>query len=206
MVHDALFVALGRVSVPVAPSTRHLNILSITMGLVNYGAHMCVRVSTLVDVCVRAACLTGVWGLCREDETRGIQGNVTLGSANLTTAGWTQQIALEGERKAWFDPAHMSSAPWNASVAGSIGRRMTWLHVSLDTPSGTNPVALDMGGMGKVCAAVCGCVWLCVRLCVAVCGCVWLCVAVCGCVWLCVAVCGCVCSIDAMSASRAMCG
>ena len=192
MVHDALFVALGRVSVPVAPSTRHLNILSITMGLVNYGAHMCVRVSTLVDVCVRAACLTGVWGLCREDETRGIQGNVTLGSANLTTAGWTQQIALEGERKAWFDPAHMSSAPWNASVAGSIGRRMTWLHVSLDTPSGTNPVALDMGGMGKVCAAVCGCVWLCVRLCVAVCGCVWLCVAVCGCVWLCVAVCGCV--------------
>lgn len=58
-----LFVALGRVSVPVAPSTRHLNILSITMGLVNYGAHMCVRVSTLVDVCVRAACLTGVWGV-----------------------------------------------------------------------------------------------------------------------------------------------
>jgi hypothetical protein len=103
-----------------------LSILSMTMGLANYGAFY-------------------------EDIVRGLAGgDVLLGGANITAppGGWRLQVGLQGEALAVWSP-NTTGIPWNASVAAGTGRPLTWWRATFATPPGVLPLAFDFTGLGK---------------------------------------------------------
>ncbi|XP_022139472.1 beta-galactosidase 7-like [Momordica charantia] len=73
-------------------------------------------------------------------------GNVTV---DLSSNLWSYKVGLNGEMKKFYDPTITQRAKWSELNQKSIGRRMTWFKTNFKTPPGTDPVALDMQGMGK---------------------------------------------------------
>eukprot|EP01113_Clastostelium_recurvatum_P016377 TRINITY_DN1935_c0_g1_i2.p1 TRINITY_DN1935_c0_g1~~TRINITY_DN1935_c0_g1_i2.p1 ORF type:complete len:730 (-),score=170.45 TRINITY_DN1935_c0_g1_i2:65-2254(-) len=105
---------------------RTLQILTVTVGLVNYGLHM-------------------------EAVMRGIQGNVTLGSSNITSGTWTMQPGLKGEYLQIFSPSSNDKVSWNKNYTAGVNQPLTWFSSSFDVSGSANQLgwALDMTGMGK---------------------------------------------------------
>jgi len=102
-----------------------LDILSLTDGLQNYGAHY-------------------------ERITRGIAGgSVKLDGSDITrpSGGWTHQVGLKGESlQLWKDP---DTHTWNKNVQAGLNAPLTWWYATFATPEGNEPLALDMTGLGK---------------------------------------------------------
>uniref|UniRef100_A0A0A0LDH9 Beta-galactosidase n=1 Tax=Cucumis sativus TaxID=3659 RepID=A0A0A0LDH9_CUCSA len=73
-------------------------------------------------------------------------GNVTT---DLSSNLWSYKVGLNGERKQLYNPMFSNRTKWSTLNKKSIGRRMTWFKATFKTPSGTDPVVLDMQGMGK---------------------------------------------------------
>lgn len=108
----------------IGPGTHTLDLLSMTVGLTNGGAH-------------------------QEAYVRGLTGSVTINLNDLTKAGWSHVAGLLGERYQVYTPAGAARFAWNASL--TVPRPMTWYSGSFFM--GTIPTAsgfgIDLSAMGK---------------------------------------------------------
>jgi hypothetical protein len=110
--------------------TNIITLLSATVGLANYGAWY-------------DEIKTGISG-----------GHVQLIGKNnatmdLSTNLWSYKVGLNGERKRLYDlQAHGVSWHTNSSYI-PIGEPMIWYKAEFKSPLGTNPVVVDLQGLGK---------------------------------------------------------
>ncbi|KAL2322682.1 hypothetical protein Fmac_027061 [Flemingia macrophylla] len=72
--------------------------------------------------------------------------NVTM---DLSTNLWSYKIGLNGERKRLYDLQPQISVSWHANSSYPISKPMTWYKADFEAPYGTNPVVVDLQGLGK---------------------------------------------------------
>ncbi|KAF5206023.1 Beta-galactosidase [Thalictrum thalictroides] len=122
------FTFTGKVNL--RAGTNRIALLSIAVGLPNNGAHY-------------------------ESWNTGVLGPVELhglkeGKRDLTWQKWSYQVGLKGEAMNVVSPNGVSSADWmQTSLAAQKQQPLTWFKAHFDEPSGNEPLALDMGSMGK---------------------------------------------------------
>ncbi|KAF3455018.1 hypothetical protein FNV43_RR05466 [Rhamnella rubrinervis] len=103
-----------------------IDLLSLTVGLQNYGAFY-------------------------DKEGAGITGPVKLNGKNgasvdLSSQKWTYQIGLKGEE---LDLRGGRSSQWISQSTLPTRQPLIWYKTSFDAPAGSNPIALDLLGLGK---------------------------------------------------------
>ncbi|KAJ4846033.1 Beta-galactosidase 9 [Turnera subulata] len=106
-----------------------LVLVSQTVGLQNYGAHL-------------------------ERDGAGFRGQMKLtgfknGDLNLLDILWTYQVGLKGEFLKIYAPEDTNKAEWVDLSLDAIPSTFTWYKTYFDVPAGDDPVALDLGSMGK---------------------------------------------------------
>ncbi|GMI81634.1 beta-galactosidase 8 [Hibiscus trionum] len=115
------------IPVTVVPGKNTIDLLSLTVGLQNYGAFF--------D-------LSGA----------GVTGPVKLNGLNngssidLSSQQWTYQVGLKGEDSGL--PSGNSSQ-WISRSGLPKNQPLIWYKTNIDAPSGNDPIALDFTGMGK---------------------------------------------------------
>ncbi|XP_020106800.1 beta-galactosidase 15 isoform X2 [Ananas comosus] len=108
---------------------NELAILTETVGLQNYGAFL-------------------------EKDGAGIRGQIKLtglkdGELDLSNFLWTYQVGLMGEYSKLYDPKEQENVGWTDLQVDNISSGFTWYKTLFDAPEGNDPVALDLGSMGK---------------------------------------------------------
>ncbi|XP_057959150.1 beta-galactosidase 9 [Malania oleifera] len=106
-----------------------LVLLSQTVGLQNYGAFL-------------------------EKDGAGFKGQIKLtgfksGDIDLSESLWTYQVGLLGEYLKIYDIDQSEKGMWTDLTIDAIPSTFTWYKTYFDAPNGVNPVALDLGSMGK---------------------------------------------------------
>ncbi|AES95309.1 beta-galactosidase-like protein [Medicago truncatula] len=111
--------------------TNIITLLSATVGLANYGAWF-------------------------DDKKTGISGgpveligknNVTM---DLSTNLWSYKIGLNGERRHLYDAQQNVSVAWHTNSSYiPIGKPLIWYRAKFKSPFGTNPIVVDLQGLGK---------------------------------------------------------
>eukprot|EP01133_Synstelium_polycarpum_P003416 gene3416-3881_t len=129
---DGVFVGTGfgpQVSIQLNESieagTHQLQVLCMTVGLVNYADHM-------------------------ETYTRGIQGAVSVDNVDITNNDWQMHPFLTGEIQQIYQPANSAKVSWTPTPQGGSTSPLTWYRVQISveiTP--TSSFALDMSGMTR---------------------------------------------------------
>ncbi len=114
----------GNVSVEVPKGRTELDVLSMTLGLINYGSFF-------------------------EKYKRGIVGKVWLCGTDITEATWKHVSGVAGEVKKYYDPDVAKTLPWNTDLTSAKHRPLTWFMRKLTLSPGSLPLALDMVTMGK---------------------------------------------------------
>ncbi|EYU36194.1 hypothetical protein MIMGU_mgv1a001958mg [Erythranthe guttata] len=115
------------VPINLVPGQNKIDLLSLTVGLQNYGAYY-------------------------DKVGAGITGPVQLknsqnGSiADLSLKQWTYQIGLRGEE---LGLSSGSSSLWASRPTLPKNKPLIWYKTTFDAPIGTSPVAIDFTGMGK---------------------------------------------------------
>ncbi|KAK6924429.1 Beta-galactosidase, beta-sandwich domain [Dillenia turbinata] len=110
--------------------TNRIALLSVAVGLPNIGGHF-------------------------ETWNTGILGPVALqgldqGKWDLSWQKWTYQVGLKGEAMNLVSPNSVSSVEWmQGSFAVQTQQPLTWHKAYFNAPDGEEPLALDMGSMGK---------------------------------------------------------
>ncbi|EPS63867.1 beta-galactosidase, partial [Genlisea aurea] len=115
------------VPVSLVVGTNQIDLLSVTVGLQNYGPFF--------DQ-------TGA-GITGPVQLKGLQDGSTI---DLSSQQWTYQIGLKGEALGLSDG---SSALWTSQPDLPKKQPLVWYKTTFDAPSGSSPVALDFTGMGK---------------------------------------------------------
>ncbi|KAK7305146.1 hypothetical protein VNO77_43046 [Canavalia gladiata] len=110
--------------------TNIITLLSATVGLANYGVEFDKIKTGIAGGPVR---LIG-------------QNNVTI---DLSTNQWSFKIGLNSETHHFYDLKPNISVPWVTSPSYPVGSHMTWYKANFKAPSGTNPVVVDLQGLGK---------------------------------------------------------
>ncbi|PIA35985.1 hypothetical protein AQUCO_03400110v1 [Aquilegia coerulea] len=108
---------------------NELAILSETVGLQNYGAFL-------------------------EKDGAGFRGQIKLTGLkteeiDLSTSLWTYQVGLKGEFMKVYSPDQHKFANWVHLSPDKLPSMLTWYKTYFDAPDGKDPVALDLGSMGK---------------------------------------------------------
>ncbi|XP_009418404.2 beta-galactosidase 5-like [Musa acuminata AAA Group] len=117
-------------NVNIRAGTNKIAILSVAVGLPNAGVHY-------------------------EFWSTGVLGPVVLhgldeGSRDLTWQKWSYQVGLKGEAMNLNSLEGASSVEWmQGSLAVQDQQPLTWYRAYFDAPDGNDPLALDMGSMGK---------------------------------------------------------
>ncbi|KAF3456617.1 hypothetical protein FNV43_RR01271 [Rhamnella rubrinervis] len=106
-----------------------LLLLSETVGLQNYGALL-------------------------EKDGAGFRGQIKLtgfrnGDIDLSKSLWTYQVGLKGEYLKIYTVEENKKAGWTALTLDADPSIFTWYKTYFDAPTGMEPVALDLGSMGK---------------------------------------------------------
>ncbi|XP_062021758.1 beta-galactosidase 3-like isoform X3 [Rosa rugosa] len=107
-----------------------ISLLSVAVGLPNNGPHF------------------ETWSL-------GVLGPVVLqgldqGSRDLSGQTWSYKVGLKGESMNLSSPTSTSAMNWTRVFIGTQNQQpLTWYKANFDTPEGDEPLALDMGSMGK---------------------------------------------------------
>ncbi|KAF2288905.1 hypothetical protein GH714_022673 [Hevea brasiliensis] len=106
-----------------------LVLLSQTVGLQNYGAFL-------------------------EREGAGFKGQTKLtgfkdGDIDLSNLLWTYQVGLQGEYLKIYGQGNNEMVEWTDLTHDDIPSTFTWYKTYFDAPAGADPVALDLGSMGK---------------------------------------------------------
>ncbi|KAG5566744.1 hypothetical protein RHGRI_002326 [Rhododendron griersonianum] len=115
------------VPITLIPGKNKIDLLSLTVGLQNYGAFY-------------------------DEKGAGITGPVKLVGVNngstvdLSSQQWTYQTGLKGEE---LGLSNGGSSAWVSGATLPKEQPLIWYKTTFDAPSGTNPVALDFTGMGK---------------------------------------------------------
>ncbi|XP_027343447.1 beta-galactosidase 7-like [Abrus precatorius] len=115
--------------VPIKEGSNIITLLSATVGLPNYGAGF--------DK-IKTGIAGGPVQLIGKN-------NVTM---DLTTNLWSYKVGLNGETRRLYDPQPRPGVLWRTS-SSPIGKPMTWYKAEFKAPLGTNPVVVDLQGMGK---------------------------------------------------------
>ncbi|CAM6119644.1 unnamed protein product [Calypogeia fissa] len=115
--------------VSVHEGVNEIALLSMTLGLTNYGAFL-------------------------EKEGAGIRGTVKVvglpsGDKDLTSAKWVHQVGLKGESMNLFTSKGAASVKWLPAKELPLNKSMIWYKTTFPTPRGNDPVTLDLGSMGK---------------------------------------------------------
>ncbi|KAK1430987.1 hypothetical protein QVD17_14154 [Tagetes erecta] len=113
------------IPVVLKPGNNKLDLLSLTVGLKNYGAFF-------------DKTGTGVSGPVE------LEGLTNKSTVDLSSQRWTYQIGLKGESLGLNTG---DSSLWVLGTPKS--QPLTWYKTNFDAPSGENPVAIDFTGMGK---------------------------------------------------------
>ncbi|KAJ8440594.1 hypothetical protein Cgig2_028723 [Carnegiea gigantea] len=108
---------------------NRISLLSVAVGLPNVGPHF-------------------------EWWNAGILGPVTLtglneGKRDLTWQKWSYKIGLHGESLGLHSLSGVSSVEWLEGKFLPQKQPLTWYKTVFNAPPGNEPLALDMGGMGK---------------------------------------------------------
>lgn len=106
-----------------------ISLLSVSIGLPNDGAHY-------------------------ETRSTGVLGPVILhgldkGPRDLSWQKWSYQVGLRGEAMKLVSPSAISSVDWVEGSLVAQQQPLTWYKAYFNEPSGNEPLALDMGSMGK---------------------------------------------------------
>ncbi|KAA8544029.1 hypothetical protein F0562_021794 [Nyssa sinensis] len=115
------------VPVTLTPGKNTIDLLSLTVGLQNYGAFF-------------------------DKQGAGITGPVKLeglkngSTVDISSAKWTYQTGLKGEELGL--PSGTSSG-WVSQSTLPKNQPLIWYKTHFDAPAGNNPVAIDFTGMGK---------------------------------------------------------
>ncbi|XP_028081666.1 beta-galactosidase 3-like isoform X1 [Camellia sinensis] len=110
--------------------TNRISLLSVAVGLPNNGPHF-------------------------ETWNTGVLGPVVLhgldeGKRDLSWQKWTCKVGLKGEAMNLVSPSGISHVDWmKGSLFMQKQRPLTWYKAYFNTPDGDEPLALDMGSMGK---------------------------------------------------------
>ncbi|KAJ1424530.1 Glycoside hydrolase, family 35 [Sesbania bispinosa] len=110
--------------------TNVITLLSATVGLANYG----IRFDK-----IKTGLAGGFVQIIGKND-------VTM---DLSTNLWSYKVGLNGERKRLFDLQPSIGVSWNTNSSYPIGKPMTWYKANFKAPSGTNPVVVDLQGLGK---------------------------------------------------------
>ncbi|KAL0410015.1 UNVERIFIED_CONTAM: Beta-galactosidase 15 [Sesamum latifolium] len=107
--------------------TNSLSLLSVTVGLQNYGAYI-------------------------DKAKNGILGPVTLVAPNslekdLTSNKWAYKVGLNGLEKRLQEVDPKNKRKWHPNVP--FDRMFVWYKTTFKTPKGEDPVVLDLYGLGK---------------------------------------------------------
>ncbi|KAK5793822.1 beta-galactosidase 9 isoform X2 [Gossypium arboreum] len=106
-----------------------LMLLSQTVGLQNYGAFL-------------------------EKDGAGFRGQIKLtgfknGDIDLSKASWIYQVGLKGEFQKIFTIEENEKAGWTNLKLDATPSTFTWYKAYFDSPDGSEPIAIDLGSMGK---------------------------------------------------------
>ncbi|KAI5405916.1 variant 2, Beta-galactosidase 16 [Lathyrus oleraceus] len=113
-------------SVDLINGMNNISILSATVGLPNSGAFLEQRVAGLRKV--------------------NVQGR------DLTSYAWGYQVGLLGEKLQIYTVNGLSKVQWENFQSST--KPLTWYQTTFDAPASNDPVALNLGSMGK------GLVWV----------------------------------------------
>ncbi|GFZ13150.1 beta-galactosidase 8 [Actinidia rufa] len=109
------------------PGKNRIDLLSLTVGLQNYGAFFDES----------GAGVTGPVKL------QGVKNGSTI---DLSSQQWTYQVGLKGEA---LGLSRGGSSVWISDPTLPKEQPLIWYKINFDAPSGSNPIALDFTGMGK---------------------------------------------------------
>ncbi|CAN6479316.1 unnamed protein product [Victoria cruziana] len=117
------------VAVVLKPGNNVIDLLSVTVGLQNYGAFF-------------------------DKRGAGITGPVTFmdiqsHTIDLSKKRWTYQVGLKGEKQGLSGNSDTSDSQWISSSDTPINQPLIWYKANFDVPDGDDPIALDLGGLGK---------------------------------------------------------
>ncbi|KAL5975828.1 hypothetical protein ACLOJK_020156 [Asimina triloba] len=114
---------------PVDPKLNQITLLSVTLGLQNYGEHF-------DNVAV------GIDG--GPIELIGKNNEVKISTSN----SWKYKVGLNGDEKQIYnDPP--SSLEWNSNHDTPVDRPFTWYKTTFKSPLGLDPVLVDLQWLGK---------------------------------------------------------
>ncbi|KAG8473886.1 hypothetical protein CXB51_034048 [Gossypium anomalum] len=71
------------------------------------------------------------------------------GTMDLSMSRWTYKIGLQGEHLSIYKPDGLNIINWVSTSEPPKNQPLTWYKVVVDSPSGDEPVGLDMIHMGK---------------------------------------------------------
>ncbi|WRX35044.1 D-galactoside/L-rhamnose binding SUEL lectin domain - like 10 [Theobroma cacao] len=115
------------IPVTVGPGKNTIDLLSLTVGLQNYGAFF-----DLVGA--------GITGPVK------LNGLKNGSSIDLSSQQWMYQVGLKGED---LGLPSGSSSQWIAKSTLPKNQPLIWYKTNFDAPAGNDPIALDFTGMGK---------------------------------------------------------
>ncbi|XP_075485409.1 beta-galactosidase 8-like isoform X2 [Primulina tabacum] len=115
------------VPISLIPGENKIDLLSLTVGLQNYGAYFD-TVGT---------------GVTSPVQLKGLQNGSTF---DLSSQQWTYQIGLKGEE---LGLSSGSSSLWVSQSDLPKNQPLIWYKTTFDAPTGSNPVALNFTGLGK---------------------------------------------------------
>uniref|UniRef100_A0A5B7B913 Beta-galactosidase n=1 Tax=Davidia involucrata TaxID=16924 RepID=A0A5B7B913_DAVIN len=104
-----------------------IDLLSLTVGLQNYGAFF------------------DTWGagITGPVKLKGLKNGSTI---DISSAHWTYQIGLKGEE---LGLSSGSSSGWDSQSTLPKMQPLIWYKTDFDAPAGNSPIAIDFTGMGK---------------------------------------------------------
>ncbi|OMO93581.1 hypothetical protein COLO4_16849 [Corchorus olitorius] len=118
--------------ISLVPGRNNITLLSVTVGLQNYGAFF-------------------------DKGPEGVTGPVKLTdndkiNIDLSSNTWNYKVGLNGEVKRLHDPYSVHAREWKALEESNelpVNRPMVWYKTTFRAPPGTEPVVVDLLGMGK---------------------------------------------------------
>ncbi|KAJ7979214.1 Beta-galactosidase [Quillaja saponaria] len=117
--------------VKLKPGKNIISLLSVTVGLQNYGAKY--------DV-IKSGIPGPVELIGRKGDERVVK--------DLSSHKWSYRVGLHGLENKFFSLDSPSASNWESNDL-PVNRMMTWYKTTFEAPLGTDPIAVDLLGMGK---------------------------------------------------------
>ncbi|KAL2327302.1 hypothetical protein Fmac_020729 [Flemingia macrophylla] len=121
------------IKIKLKPGKNIISLLSVTVGLQNYGE----KYDQWHD------------GLVGPIEVIGRKGDETI-VKDISSHKWTYKVGLHGWENEFFseDSSYASASNWESDQL-PINRKLTWYKTTFKAPLGSDPVVVDLQGMGK---------------------------------------------------------